>query len=229
MNNQYLNMHYKFYRSFFMMKKIISISLIILSIFAATTVMYFEKTEEALASSVIRLHVIANSDKPNDQKLKLMVRDRILKEMSNNKINYPNISDARANISKSLIAVRKIAIDELRKNQCDHDVKVSFGMSDFPTKDYGNFVLPTGQYEALKIVIGNGAGKNWWCVLFPPLCFVNESCICTEDIITEEIENNIGKSNMYLVDKNKSQKSRIRFKTYEMWQTGKKRLAMLFD
>ena len=101
-------------------------------------------------------------------------------------------------------------------------------MSDFPTKEYGNIILPAGSYEALKIEIGDAKGKNWWCVLFPPLCFVDETCVIPSSEAMDKIEDSLGEDGKEFVSKDKSSSVEFRFKTYEMWQNGKQRIAMWF-
>ena len=131
---------------------------------------HFESTEAALASQVIRFHVLANSNTDADQKLKLKVRDRVINEMNNLFDSNGDIALARCTVIENIDKIKAIAKDEILKNGYSYDVKVSLGSSDFPTKNYGEIVLPAGTYEALKIEIGSAEGQNWWCVLFPSLC-----------------------------------------------------------
>lgn len=212
-----------------MRKKAVLIIFVCIALTLAVTAFEFEKSENALASSVIRLHVIANSDDSYDQQLKLKVRDRIISSMPDIIDENCNITLAKEFVIASLETFASIAEDELRRNGCRHSVNVTFGTADFPTRDYGNLILPAGSYEALRIEIGKAEGQNWWCVLFPPLCFVDESCVTADNSITGSIEESIGKQNTYLIDKGESRKSRIKFKTYEIWQKSKRKLTMLFE
>lgn len=188
----------------------------------------FDATEAALAGSVIRLHVLANSDSAEDQALKLKVRDRVIEETDGIFTDSENVMGARSKIEGNIDFIRDIARDEIRKNGYDYDVDVSLGMSDFPTKEYGNIILPAGSYEALKIEIGDAKGKNWWCVLFPPLCFVDETCVTPSSEAMDKIEDSLGEDGKEFVSKDKSSSVEFRFKTYEMWQNGKQRIAMWF-
>ena len=140
-----------------------------------------------------------------------------------------DIYTAGENIINSIENIKLIAKEELSKHNCNYNVNVSFGKSDFPTKDYGNFVLPAGRYNALKVEIGKASGQNWWCVLFPPLCFVDAGTITSSGRLTDDIEKNIGSDRMYLIDKSSSSETKVKFKTYEMWQKSKQKLAMLFE
>ncbi len=189
--------------------------------------MYFENTETALANSVIRFHVLANSDEAYDQELKLKVRNRIINEMGNMFDSDEDILAAREAIINNIVKIEEIARDEISSNGFDYDVRVSLGKSDFPTKDYGEVILPAGSYEALKVEIGEARGKNWWCVLFPPLCFVDESTVSFDTKEAAAIEQSLQKNDAELIRKDKSPAVKIKFKSYEIWQTGKRKIAYM--
>lgn len=130
-------------------------------------------TPSLASNKIIRFHVIANSDSPQDQALKLKVRDRILDEIYSKFKNVADIVEERQIIKNNLSYIEAIANDEIKKYGEPYKAKVYFGNYDFPTKVYGEMVFPAGTYEALKVVIGAGHGANWWCVMFPPLCFID--------------------------------------------------------
>src|SRR5690554_1101056 len=121
---------------------------------------------------LIRLHVLANSDSEGDQALKYMVKDAIVKEMANKFSYSESIDESREILLATLPRVENIASNTLKDLGSDYNVNAQYGRFFFPTKYYGNFSLPAGEYEAVRVVIGEGKGANWWCVLFPPLCFV---------------------------------------------------------
>ncbi len=123
----------------------------------------------------IRFHVVANSDSPEDQALKLRIRDRLLERFGEEFANIDSIEMGRNKIKDSIDEIERIAFLEIKRSGKSYPVQVQFGRFSFPTKAYGNLVLPAGEYEALKVVIGNGEGSNWWCVMFPPLCFIDIS------------------------------------------------------
>lgn len=139
------------------------------------------QTQAELAGKMVRLHVIANSDSAEDQALKLAVRDRVLAEISP---EDTEISDAL------LERMRLTAQAELVRRGCTYPVRVLRTNMYFDTRHYDGFSLPAGNYDAVRVVIGAGAGKNWWCVLFPPLCAgVSEQeldCIAKEAGLTDE-------------------------------------------
>lgn len=151
-----------------------SFILILLLFFAFSSASSFASFASCdLKSSVFRLHVIANSDSDEDQSLKLRVRDAILSY-----INEKNLTSKAETIDycySNLSELKDIALDVIRESGFDYDVNVEIGTFSFPTKKYGDISLPSGFYDALEVKIGNSAGHNWWCVLFPPLCFVDVS------------------------------------------------------
>lgn len=118
----------------------------------------------------LRLHILANSDSQEDQELKGKVRDRLLAESEQWFGQVEDKEEAEAALQSRLPQIAAIAQDELRKNGCKLPVRVQLCHSAFPTRDYQTFTLPAGDYDALRVLIGEGAGQNWWCVMFPPLC-----------------------------------------------------------
>lgn len=118
----------------------------------------------------MRLHVIANSDSDADQALKLQVRDRVLERAEALLRQCESRQDAEKLLESRLFELRRIALEEIRDNGFDYDAVVRLTEMDFPTREYDSFTLPAGKYLALRVVIGEGAGRNWWCVVFPPLC-----------------------------------------------------------
>lgn len=132
-------------------------------------------TQESIAKKIIRFHVIANSDSDKDQALKLMVKDQLVKSLSPKLSNANSITDARAVISENLDYIKKTAESTIQENGYNYNVRVTLENCYFPLKIYGNCSFPPGVYEALRVRIGAAEGKNWWCVMFPPLCFVDET------------------------------------------------------
>ncbi|NMA69865.1 MAG: stage II sporulation protein R [Desulfitobacterium sp.] len=122
---------------------------------------------------LIRFHVVANSDSPADQALKNLVRDEILKEVSHQLASSQSLDESRQILLELRPTMEEITRRVLGEKGSDYEVRTTYGEESFPTKSYGSLVLPAGQYEAVQVVIGEGKGANWWCVLFPPLCFVD--------------------------------------------------------
>lgn len=126
--------------------------------------------ETEIYNKVVRLHVIANSDSEEDQALKLAVRDAILEKVSSATENCSSREEAEDVISSMLPEIVKQAEITLRDNGSDYHVSALIGKENYPTREYGDIRLPAGNYSSLRVMIGKAEGKNWWCVLFPPLC-----------------------------------------------------------
>ena len=123
--------------------------------------------------TLIRFHVIANSDTDEDQNLKLKVRDEVIKYLYPYLNNSTSLDESRKIILDKQEKVKEIAKKVIKENGYDYGVTTELSHENFPDKAYGNIVLPQGNYEAFRIIIGNGEGRNWWCVMFPPLCFID--------------------------------------------------------
>ncbi len=122
--------------------------------------------------NLVRLHVVANSDGPADQALKLEVRDAILR-VSGDLFTARAPEDATSIIRANLATFEEAARDVVREAGSDYPVRAEFGVFAFPERTYGPLVLRAGDYPALRVVLGDGQGTNWWCILFPPLCFLD--------------------------------------------------------
>lgn len=155
------------------MKKLLVIILIIGITFIGTQVKSAQNV--AINDSVLRLHVLANSDSPTDQALKLEVKDEVVKYMRKEFSNTKDINEALVLAGENISVIEKVAEKVVTTYGYDYPVEVRIGKYAFPTKSYGNLVFPAGDYQAVRIIIGEGAGNNWWCVLFPPLCMVSSS------------------------------------------------------
>lgn len=126
--------------------------------------------QDALAQKMIRLHVIANSDNAEDQALKLQVRDKVLDFTTNILCRSPDMEEAQKQLQAQLERIETIAQREIVSQGYDYGVTARLEQTEFPLKEYDGFSLPAGEYTALRLVIGEGAGQNWWCVVYPPLC-----------------------------------------------------------
>lgn len=131
------------------------------------------ESQEDIAEDLIRFHVIANSDSDKDQAIKLKVRDAVLENIVPYLQKSQSLDETRGIIRDKTPEMINVAEEVLRENGVGYGAQASLGQHVFPTKYYGDFSLPAGEYEAFRIVLGNGSGANWWCVMFPPLCFVH--------------------------------------------------------
>lgn len=143
--------------------------------------LYMPKTEVAAKESIvipgeaIRLRILANSDFESDQAIKRKVRDAVNAQITLWVQDLTSMEKARTVLTTKLPEIQAIAEKTVREQGSDQSVKVEFGKVQFPTKLYGQFLYPAGEYQAILITLGKGEGANWWCVLYPPLCFLDFS------------------------------------------------------
>lgn len=126
------------------------------------------KEECEIYDTTVRLHVIANSDSEDDQNLKLKVRDKIVARMST--YNAKSKEEALSYIENDMDNLKKIAEECIKNEGFNYPVSIELGEENYPTREYEDFSLPAGTYTSLRVIIGDGEGQNWWCVLYPPLC-----------------------------------------------------------
>jgi stage II sporulation protein R len=136
-----------------------------------------EQTYEVIPDEAIRLRILANSNSEKDQQIKREIRDRVNAEITDwvLKLKDEDIETARDVIERNLVDIEEIVQRVLDEHGSNDTFEVTFGDVEFPAKVYGNQVYPAGEYEAVLVTIGEGEGENWWCVLFPPLCFLDFS------------------------------------------------------
>lgn len=131
------------------------------------------RLQQHLAENILRFHVIANSDDAKDQKLKLQIRDKIGAYLQKELQGVDNREACEQVVNNHLAEIENYARVVIAKQGYSYGVTASVTDAEFPDKTYGNYRFPKGTYRALRVVIGEGAGKNWWCVMYPNLCFAN--------------------------------------------------------
>ena len=202
------------------------IVLFLLSIFIIVCAnSYVSAVSSNISSSVFRLHVIANSDSSEDQNLKYIVRDRILDYM--NSLVDTKISskeEIMRIVSENLENFRSIAQNTVYENGYDYNVNIEIGNFAFPTKAYGDIALPSGYYDALRVSIGEAKGKNWWCVMFPPLCFVDVSTGVVPEDSKETLEESLSDEEYELIS-GSSTEFEVKFKFVEFFENFKNTFA----
>ncbi len=159
-----------------MRKNIFELALLIGLVFSLLSAALATETRDGIKEKIIRLHVIANSDSEEDQKLKLSVRDKVLTLADELTKDCSTIEETKEVISSNLENFEILAEDICKASGFTYKADAVLDESAFPTKNYDSFSLPAGKYEALRIVLGKGKGENWWCVLFPPLCVSAAEC-----------------------------------------------------
>ena len=167
--------------------------------------------EVVIPGDAIRLRILANSDKDEDQALKRKVRDAVNAEITNWVSDLTSKEEAKQLLKDKLPEIQIIAEQVVKEENSTQTVKVNFGLVDFPTKLYGEFLYPAGQYEAILITLGGGEGANWWCVLFPPLCFLDFSNgVAVSDGFEEEEKNTKVEKDQKEVTKKDSEKKDVK-------------------
>lgn len=174
-----------------------------------------------IRQKVFRLHILANSDSPADQALKLKVRDRILASSATLFSASGDKAQAEAGARANLPKIEAIARDELRKDGSDESVHAEVVHMYFNTRTYGNVTLPAGDYDALRILIGSGKGHNWWCVLFPPLCLPSAESSDTQTR-AQKLDDVIGGPETAAVVDNNGTEYVLKFKTVELFEDAKR-------
>ena len=175
------------------------------------------RTQDELADKVVRLHVLANSDSEEDQALKLKVRDVVLERATAILEQSADRREAESRLRGELLELERIAAEEIAAEGYNYPVTVELENTDFPTKEYDGFTLPAGEYLALRVIIGEGQGQNWWCVVFPPLCTAASADVPASALaagFSEEEVNLITEENQGYV---------LRFKAVEWWETLKEK------
>ena len=201
--------------------KMICILTILLFIYISICAFSYAKSvSNNITDSVFRLHVIANSDSQEDQALKYKVRDSLIDYMNSLVPNCSNKEEAINIVNSHIEDFKNIAMKTIKEEGFNYSVNINIGNFEFPTKHYGDITLPAGLYDALRVEIGEAKGQNWWCVMFPPLCFVD----VTSGVVTEnskkELESNLSKEEFALISENKSQDIQFKFKLLELFANG---------
>ncbi len=198
------------------MRKIV-ISLLFGLMFSMLIMAYADETQKGIADSLVRLHIVANSDSKIDQSVKLAVRDAVISELSAVISDAKNPSHAQQIINDNLPFVEKTAQIVLEKNNLSYGATALCTISHFPTKQYENITLPAGNYNALKIILGNGDGQNWWCVMYPPLCFQGSVDGNMNNSAKELLKSNLDDDEYALICENSTLPVKFKFKIFEIF------------
>ena len=198
-------------------KKLLICTIIILAI-ALLAGMLPVHGESDIYDTVVRLHVLANSDSDADQALKLKVRDRVLEIVSPAVADCRTQAEAIAAIGGMMDEINSVAQDVIFSEGYDYPISVEIGEEYYPTTSYESCAFPEGSYVSLRICIGEAEGKNWWCCLFPPLCLsaaTEEADDANEDAF---VAVGLTGDQYKLITENRSPKYKIRFKILETFQ-----------
>ena len=195
---------------------------VVLIVFAffvfVSAISYVNAVSEDISDSVFRLHVIANSDSKEDQDLKYKVRDAVLEYMNNISADCSSKEEVIRLAYEHQDDFISVAEKVIRENGFDYNVKIEIGNFEFPTKYYGDISLPAGFYDALKIEIGEAKGQNWWCVMFPPLCFVDVTSGVVPDESKQIMQDNLSDEEYSLISDNESSDIKFKFSLIEFFK-----------
>lgn len=169
--------------------------------------------QDALAQKMIRLHVIANSDSDEDQALKLNVRDRVLDYTTAVLQSSKDMADAKNRLYAALPQIQRLAAGEIDRQGYHYTVSARLEETEFPLKEYDGFSLPGGKYLALRVMIGESAGHNWWCVVYPPLCTA-----AAEDLKDTAMAAGLGEDDISLITEENTG-YQLKFRSLELWES----------
>ena len=201
-------------------KKILMIFILFLTYFLISLFSYSNAVSSSLSENVFRLHVIANSDSKEDQDLKYKVRENLIKYMNSISKDVSTKEDAIKLANENIDNFYNIAKNTILENGFNYDVNIEIGNFDFPTKTYGDISLPAGFYDALRVKIGEAKGKNWWCVMFPSLCFVDISNGIVPEESKESLQANLNYEDYNLISSDDAE-YKLKFKLVELFENAK--------
>jgi stage II sporulation protein R len=199
------------------LSRIFLIILLLISFIFISAKSYANSIMEDLSSNIFRLHIIANSDSDEDQNLKLKVRDEIISYIKTLTNNSQTKSEIIKITSNNLDKLTDIAKQVILENGYNYDVTVELGNFYFPTKYYGNISMPAGNYDAIRIKIGEAKGQNWWCSLFPALCFTDVSTGIIDKSADDNLKASLNSEEYNLLTEN-STKIKFKFKIIELFK-----------
>lgn len=178
---------------------------------------YVSAVSNNLSEAVFRLHIIANSDSDEDQSLKLKVRDSLIEYMNKICTNCTTKEESISIATSHIDEFQKIAEQTIKDNGYNYSVKININNFYFPTKNYGDISLPAGLYDALRVEIGEAKGQNWWCVMFPSLCFIDISSGVVDEEAKENLEENLEKESYTIISDSKKSDIKFKFKLIEFF------------
>ena len=196
---------------------LILIFLLIIYIFVSA-ISYTHAICKDISDNIFRLHVIANSDSSEDQNLKLLVRDSILSYINTISSDITSKEELISLVNENLNVLEELAEKTIVENGYNYDVSLEIGNFSFPTKNYGDITLPPGYYDALRVKIGKAEGQNWWCVMFPPLCFVDVTTGIVPEDSKEILKENLSAEEFDLISDTSNSNTHFKFKIVEVLQ-----------
>ena len=199
-------------------KRLIIVLLLLILFIFISAISYVSAVSNNIANGVFRLHVIANSDSPEDQNLKYIVRDELIKYMNTLAKDCTSKQEVIEIAQNNISNFENIAKKTIQDNGFNYNVTVEIGNFDFPTKTYGDITLPAGTYDSLKIKIGKSEGQNWWCVMFQPLCFVDVTTGIVPEESKKEMKEAMPEEEYSLISNTNNSEVNFKFKLIEFFE-----------
>lgn len=179
---------------------------------------YAAKIQKEIASQILRFHVVANSDSVIDQSLKLVIKDTLTNALKPELKSAHNLDDARRIIEHNLSTLESLSNQVIKEHGFSYETKASITKGYFPLKVYGDLSLPPGEYEAIRIELGEANGQNWWCIMYPPLCFVDSTYSVVPDSSKEQLKELLSEEEYHSIFTKKDIKIKIRLKLFSFFQ-----------
>ncbi len=182
--------------------------------------LYSASVMKDLKENIVRLHVVADSNDEEAQALKLKVRDSVAQYTAELLKDVESAEESYRILQMNMDKIQEIAQDRARAEGCSLSVTAQIGDFEFPVKSYGNITLPTGNYNAVRVTIGEGQGQNWWCVLFPPLCFVDAEATAVSASGRAQLQENLSEETYAVIENPpESEEIQIRFKVVDFFES----------
>lgn len=196
------------------LKKLLTVFILFLLYFIFNSISYSYSISNDLEENLFRLHIIANSDSEEDQNLKLFIRDNVINYLKN--YQFSNKTELITFLKTHENELHQVIQTAINQKGYNYNFTIEIGNSFFPQKKYENIILPSGYYDGLKIKIGKAEGKNWWCVLFPPMCLINESTCELPEESELILENSLSEECNSIVSSD-TQKYKFKFKIVDFF------------
>lgn len=193
-------------------KKILLVLIIFIFYFIFYSFSYSYSISNDLEKNLFRLHILANSDSTEDQELKLYVRNKVIDYL--HQYSFNNKSELITFLNNNQLSLQKVIDDAIKEKGYSYTSSFEIENSFYPQKQYENITLPAGNYDGLKIKIGKSEGKNWWCVLFPPMCLINNSTCSLPEESEILLDNSLTEESCSVISSNSS-KYKFKFKIIE--------------
>ena len=204
-------------KHFIIRKNIIFLILLFTLFLSLSAISYAKSVSTDISKNVFRLHVLANSNSEEDQNLKYKVRDSLISYMNSLCADVNSKSEAIEIAESHVDEFKQIALDVIKENGYNYNVEIEIGNFEFPTKQYGDISFPAGFYDALRVKIGKAEGQNWWCVMFPPLCFVDVTSGVVPEDSKENLQENLSDEDYSIVSQDDAV-TKFKFKIVELFQ-----------